>query len=95
MVLGCIPVIYDYQAQMLAAMLDGVLFKSVARFEDVFVILDTEVMQRNQEYPFYIMLSMVREGEHLRRFERLKQLADYLVIRQDELYDDTLTITWG
>jgi hypothetical protein len=59
---GAIPVIVDWQANALASLFNGLLFESMDRFEDVFVILDWRSAHEHPEYILERLTDIVVSG---------------------------------
>ena len=95
-IMGAIPVIHRWQADILAGYFGGILFKSIVRFEDVFVIVESdEWVAKNPEKLLAMLLKQVVNGEAAARRKRLLLIADYFTWRLDWGKPDSVTLLLG
>jgi hypothetical protein len=97
LLLGCVPVIYDYSVATYAdQMFGGLLARTLHNLEDVAVVLNSDRLKAEPEYMFRVLLEMYVSGEAVKRQARLAEWAKLLVLRQDaSVQDDVLTVTFG
>eukprot|EP00730_Choanoeca_flexa_P018189 TRINITY_DN8833_c0_g1_i9.p1 TRINITY_DN8833_c0_g1~~TRINITY_DN8833_c0_g1_i9.p1 ORF type:complete len:532 (+),score=56.18 TRINITY_DN8833_c0_g1_i9:35-1630(+) len=92
MLMGAIPVIVDWQANPLASWFEGLLFSAMARFEDVFIILDRHRAHNDAEYIVSKLCHEVTSGRYRQRQRRLRRLVGYLSYRLDSTHPDGFSL---
>jgi hypothetical protein len=95
--MGCIPVIFDYSASGYAeGLLNGLLSRTLARLEDIAVIIDYNTFVAEPEIlPLALMQIYTNATELARRREVLRRVVPWIMVRADDRDDDMLTLVFG